>query len=105
MATPTIKSANAEQEASLAGVLTLAFMSDPVMRWLWPNPLDYLTNYPLMVRCFGETQASSTTAFTISRIGPAPRSGCHLEWKSTRREFWPCCSLPFHRKSSSKDWL
>ena len=47
MATPTIKSANAEQEASLAGVLTLAFMSDPVMRWLWPNPLDYLTNYPL----------------------------------------------------------
>ena len=30
MATPTIKSANAEQEASLAGVLTLAFMNDPV---------------------------------------------------------------------------
>jgi ribosomal protein S18 acetylase RimI-like enzyme len=57
MATPTIKSANAEQEASIAGVLTLAFMSDPVMRWLWPNPLDYLTNYPLMVKCFGGSSA------------------------------------------------
>ena len=53
MTTPTVKSANAEDEALLAGVLTLAFMSDPVMRWLWPNPLDYLTNYPLLVSCFG----------------------------------------------------
>jgi len=57
MATPTIKSANAEQEASLAGVLTLAFMNDPVSRWFWPNPLDYLTNYPLMVKCFGGNAA------------------------------------------------
>ena len=57
MSTPTIKSANAEQESSLAAVLTLAFMNDPVMRWLWPEPLDYLTNYPLMVKCFGGSAA------------------------------------------------
>jgi len=57
MTTPTVKSANAEEEASLTGVLTLAFMSDPVMRYLWRDPFDYLTNYPHMVRCFGGSTA------------------------------------------------
>jgi GNAT superfamily N-acetyltransferase len=33
--------------------LTLAFSSDPVMRWAWPNPERYLTYWPQFADAFG----------------------------------------------------
>ena len=31
----------------------LAFVSDPVMRWLWPDPDEYVRQFPRFVRSFG----------------------------------------------------
>jgi len=33
--------------------IVLGFSSDPVVRWIYPNPLDYLENFPLLVKAFG----------------------------------------------------
>ena len=33
--------------------LTLAFSSDPVVRWAWPDPERYLTYWPQFVEAFG----------------------------------------------------
>jgi GNAT superfamily N-acetyltransferase len=35
------------------GSLTLAFSSDPVMRWAWPDPERYLTYWPRFAHAFG----------------------------------------------------
>src|SRR5262245_29150969 len=31
----------------------MAFSSDPIMRWMWPEPHEYLRNFPDLVRGFG----------------------------------------------------
>jgi len=28
----------------------LAFTSDPIMRWMWPEPHEYLRHFPALVR-------------------------------------------------------
>jgi ribosomal protein S18 acetylase RimI-like enzyme len=53
MTTPTIKSATTADEAAVIAVITLAFSTDPVVRWIYPNPDQYLTYMPPFVRAFG----------------------------------------------------
>jgi len=43
---------HAEVPRAVSTQLT-AFTSDPAMRWLWPEPHDYLRNFPRLVRAFG----------------------------------------------------
>jgi hypothetical protein len=50
MAVPPIKSATTADEAA---VITLAFSTDLVMRWVYPNPQQYLTAIPLLVKAVG----------------------------------------------------
>lgn len=35
------------------GVQVMAFSSDPIMRWMWPEPHEYLCHFPALVRGFG----------------------------------------------------
>ena len=42
--------------------LTLAFSSDPVMRWGWPDPKRYLTYWPLIAEAFGGAAFDHGTA-------------------------------------------
>jgi ribosomal protein S18 acetylase RimI-like enzyme len=54
--TPTQHDIHAVAPADVAraeGVQLLAFTTDPVMRWLWPEPHDYLHAFPRLVRGFG----------------------------------------------------
>ena len=30
-----------------------AFVSDPIMRWMWPEAHDYVTHFPRLVHGFG----------------------------------------------------
>jgi len=53
MTTSKIKSATTSDEMAAIDVVTLAFSTDPVARWLYPNPHQYLTHMPLFVRAYG----------------------------------------------------
>lgn len=44
--------APSEAEQAIA-VITLAFSSDPVARWTFPDPHQYLVHFPAIVRAFG----------------------------------------------------
>ena len=48
-----IMHATASDEMAVVDVVTLAFGTDPVARWLYPSPHQYLTNMPPFVRAYG----------------------------------------------------
>ena len=37
----------------VTAVMTVAFMADPAMRWLYPDPGQYLASFPALVGAFG----------------------------------------------------
>ena len=49
-------------------VLALAFATDPVARWSWPRPEDYLRNLPLLARAFGGKSFALGTADAIDGL-------------------------------------
>ena len=44
----------ADRDRAVA-TLTLAFASDPVARWTWPDPHQYATYWPRFVEAFAGT--------------------------------------------------
>lgn len=53
MSSESIKSATADDEASVISVITLAFSSDPMARWVYPSPQDYLTHFSGLALAIG----------------------------------------------------
>ena len=43
--TPTVSAAKAEDRERVVSAIVLAFVSDPVARWAWPEPHHYLTYF------------------------------------------------------------
>lgn len=60
--TASIKTATATDEERAVAVLVLAFDADPVVRWLYPAPQQYLTHWPDFVRAFGGRAFDQRTA-------------------------------------------
>lgn len=61
-AVPTVAAvAPADVERAVA-VLTLAFSADPVTRWTYPEPAQYLARFPILVRAFGGGAFTEGTA-------------------------------------------
>ena len=54
MTPPSIKVATSSEEASVIDALVLAFSTDPLARWLWPDPHEYLTHFPYFTRAYGD---------------------------------------------------
>jgi ribosomal protein S18 acetylase RimI-like enzyme len=50
---PDIRPVKPSEVARAESVQTMAFSSDPIMRWLWSEPHEYLRNFPHLVRGFG----------------------------------------------------
>ena len=50
-ATTTRVGPAADQERALA-TLTMAFSTDPVLRWVYPDPHQYVTHFPGLMRHF-----------------------------------------------------
>jgi GNAT superfamily N-acetyltransferase len=50
---PTIRVARAGDVPRAVSVQVTAFSADPIMRWLWPEPRDYLRCFPELVHGFG----------------------------------------------------
>ena len=73
MTTPTIKSATTAEEAAVIAVITLAFSTDPVARWAYPDPQQYLTAMPLLVKTFGGKAVAHGSAYYVEGYaGAAP---------------------------------
>ena len=62
MSVESIKSATAKDEAALSGVMTLAFSSDPVMRWLYPDPQKYVAHFPALAMAVGVKAVANGSA-------------------------------------------
>jgi ribosomal protein S18 acetylase RimI-like enzyme len=65
MTTPTIKSALIADEAAVIDVVTLAFSTDPVARWIYPNPYQYVTHMPPFVKAFGGKAFAHGSAYYV----------------------------------------
>jgi GNAT superfamily N-acetyltransferase len=50
-------------EAAAIGTLVLAFAADPVTRWAWPHPRQYLAAMPKFVHAFGGSAFTHGGAF------------------------------------------
>ncbi len=60
----------------------LAFVRDPVVRWLYPEPQAYLRHFPGFARAFGGPAFGSETAWVSDDLGGAALwfpSGVHLD--------------------------
>jgi ribosomal protein S18 acetylase RimI-like enzyme len=65
MTTPIIKTATASDEAPVIDIVVLAFSADPVARWTWPDPHQYLTHFPSFVQAFGGQAFTHGSAYYI----------------------------------------
>lgn len=45
--------------------LTLAFVNDPAIRWVWPDPGKYLLNFPSFIKAFGDRAVECKSAHYI----------------------------------------
>jgi len=52
MKAPEIRMTTSADEAAVVGTILLAFSSDPVWRWCWPDPHTYLESAPKFVRAY-----------------------------------------------------
>jgi len=53
MTVPTVKTAAEADEAKIIDTLRLAFAADPAVRWVWPDPYNYLSHSSNFARAFG----------------------------------------------------
>jgi GNAT superfamily N-acetyltransferase len=62
-----IQTATQADEAAAIGVVVLAFGADPVARWTWPDPAQYLAHFPAFVRVFGGKAFTHGGAYLAER--------------------------------------
>ncbi len=62
--------ARSDAEQAIAAIV-LAFSSDPAARWSFPDPRQYLTHFPAIVRAFGGKAFAHGTGYHISGFGGA----------------------------------
>lgn len=53
----------AAHESPVVDVITLAFSTDPVARWTWPDSQSYLAYFPSFIEAFGGKAFSSGSAY------------------------------------------
>jgi ribosomal protein S18 acetylase RimI-like enzyme len=64
----TIASVGTGETASVIATLVSAFIADPVERWLFAEPLQYLTHFPTFVAAFGMGRFASDTVFKLGNF-------------------------------------
>ncbi len=62
MTTIEVRSAADHEQQAVIGVITLAFSSDPMARWSFPDPATYLAVMPTLARAFGGNGFAHGTA-------------------------------------------
>ncbi len=62
-AEPEVKSADARIQAGTISTIVLGFAADPMTRWVWPDPSEYLRIMPQFVNAFGGRAFEHGTAY------------------------------------------
>lgn len=65
MTTTSIQTATGADQDHLIAVIVLAFSTDPVARWSFPDPDQYLREFPKFVRAFGGRAFEHSTAHYV----------------------------------------
>jgi GNAT superfamily N-acetyltransferase len=65
-----IASADKSDEARVVATLVSAFIADPVERWLFAEPLQYLTQFARFVAAFGSGGFERGTVFSLGHLRP-----------------------------------
>lgn len=68
---PEVKTAEKADEQHVIDTLVLAFSSDPIIRWFYPNAHDYLQHFPEFLRRFGGAAFDHGTAHYVHDFGAA----------------------------------
>lgn len=93
---PVVSSFDIRAEAATS-VITLAFASDPVARWTYPDPDQYLEYFPRFIKAFAGRSFENGTAFLAPDfagaalwlkpgVGPNEDELIGLVWESTSSE-------------------
>jgi len=69
--TPQVETATAAHEAAVYDTLMLAFASDPMARWTWPDAHVYLEVFPRFAKAFGGAGFALGTAHRIGNEAAA----------------------------------
>lgn len=60
-----IKTATPSDQDQIVSVLALAFSTDPGARWTYPDPCQYLSYFPEIIRAFGGRAFEHGTAYYV----------------------------------------
>ncbi|MGH2395443.1 MAG: GNAT family N-acetyltransferase [bacterium] len=66
MNTPAVTAAKAQDRERVVSAIVLAFVSDPVARWAWPEPHTYRTYFPEFTNVFGGKAFDHGTAHSVA---------------------------------------
>ena len=64
-AAPQIHIAPASHQDAIVQALTVAFSSDPAVRWTWPEPTAFLEYFPRFIRAFGGNAFHHDSAYQM----------------------------------------
>ncbi len=72
MARPDVKTVTPADEAAAIDAVMLAFAADPMARWCWPDPHQYVATFPGFIRAFaGAGFARNGAFYTEGYVGAA----------------------------------
>jgi ribosomal protein S18 acetylase RimI-like enzyme len=71
MSTVTIQAVATDDQPRVIATLVSAFIADPVERWLYPEPVAYLTQFPAFVAAFGGAAFASQTVWSLDEFAAA----------------------------------
>lgn len=69
--TTKVETATKAEEQQVIDTIVLAFSSDPMMRWFYPSPNDYLQHFPEFVRIYGGKAFDHGTAHYLHDFAAA----------------------------------
>lgn len=65
MSTPSFSAVRGDEQARAFATLVSAFHDDPVERWLYPEPQQYLTHFPEFLAAFGGRAFGEQTVWSL----------------------------------------
>jgi GNAT superfamily N-acetyltransferase len=63
-----VESVGMSDQARAIATIVSAFIGDPVERWMFPEPLQYLTHFPTFVAAFGGAAFAHDTVWTLGEF-------------------------------------
>jgi ribosomal protein S18 acetylase RimI-like enzyme len=68
VSTGAIQTVAGDDQARVIATLVSAFIADPVERWLYPEPVAYLTQFPAFVAAFSGAAFESQTVWSLEEF-------------------------------------